>query len=483
MTPAMAEVLGPLPPLPYDDDFVNAQAKTLEKVLGEIKAPVRVIGHVRLPSHTLLVVQPGHTGRLGNRRQVTPEDVKAALSQVGVALEAEVIDVIVSVEGAPGAFGVLVRNAKHRPLVLRSLLMQPGFQQAAPRTSLVFGLDLIQSVVVDDLVALAHLLVLGGSAARVHFLHTSLATLMLFNTPAELRLTLASKEPQHFRAFASALHLTGPILGSAEDARKMLEEIDAELEQRKGLFEQKRATDLDAYNSQADNSDETPLPRRVVLLDCLLDGVSGEPLARLVKQGPRVGVHLIGVTENADLLPADVRDSFGAQLVLRGAAAELKGLPLQGLPMRFVDALYLKGEDATPLELCIAPAEEVAAIVAYWVRAGQQREAQRSAPPAEAAASPGPPPTRSETFIAMEVGEAQPPPLMEAAQTMETILPRARALAAYLGWLSAGPLREVLGLTEKQAASVMDQLRAEGLLEPKVAPTLRYRRLDTPPGE
>ncbi len=487
MTPAMAEVLNPLPPLPYDDNYVNNQARTLEKLLSDAGAPARVIGHVRLPSHTLLVVQPGHTGRLANRRQVTVDDVKAALPRLGPALEADTIDVMAEVEGAPGAFGVLVRSANHRPLVLRSLLMQPGFQQAQSRSCVVFGLDLKQSVVVEDLFALPHLLVLGASAARVHFLHTTLVTLMLFNTPAELQMALVSKEPQQFRAFTGSPHFLGRPLGGLEETRLAVQRMVEEIALREQLFSQHNAADLDAFNVQAETNRESLLPRMILALDTAIDGdKAAASLAQLAQRGPRVGVHLIVVSESSEALPAEVREAFGARLALRGATADLKGLPLQGMPMRFIDALLLKAErDATPLELCIVPPEEVAAVVGYWTRAARQRETERagvSTPAVEGSAVAGPLP-EPDLFIPLEVGEEPPPPFIGAAQTMEVILPRARALAAYLGWLSAGPLRDVLGLSEQQAVNVMDQLRAEGLLEPKMAPTLRYQRLSAPPGE
>lgn len=488
LTPAMAEMLNPLPPLPYDDSFVNAQAKALEETIAAGGLRLRVIGHARLPSHTLFAVQARMTGRLGNRRQASVEDVKAMLPQIAQRLEAEAIDVMAPLEGAPGAMGVLVRNARHRPLTLRTLLMQPSFQQFDQSLCLVLGLDLKQAVVVRSLLDVAHLLVLGTASSRLHFLHSVLVTLMLFNTPSELQLMLVGKEAHVFGPFSDSPHLVEHPLSGLEGARQAMERLAGEMDQRLARFEEKGVADLAAYNAwAATSSAETALPRVLLILDSVLCGDQASLLTRLVQGGPRAGLHLIVVCESTAALPPETVELFRARLVLRGAAADLKGLPLQGVPMRFADALLLEGQRAlTPLEQCVVAADEIAAVVGYWTRSANQRAGVPEPAPTFEEAMPvapdGDPFAEPDIFIPLEVGAEPPPPLAGTAQNMEMVLRRARALAAYLGWLSVGPLRDILDLSESQARSVMDQLKAEGLLEPKMAPTLRYQRLGEPPG-
>jgi S-DNA-T family DNA segregation ATPase FtsK/SpoIIIE len=489
LTPAMADVLNPLPALPYDEAFVGEQTTKLVRVLSEAEAPVRVIGRVALPSHTLFAVQPGMTGRRGSRRQVTMGDVRAALPKVARALEADAVGVLEVLHGVEDAFGLLVRNAKHRPLVLRSLLMQPGFQESASSTCLAFGLDLEQSVVVRDLVGLPHLLILGTSAAKTHFLHAALVTLMLFSTPAELQIVLVGSDGQAFRPYVSSPHLMGRPLNGLREGQLALQHLAGQVSRREQLFDQKGTADLSAYNAQVRAGGEKPLPRMLLVLDAVSDKAWADnqdawatPLAQLLERGPRAGLHLMMVSDSSKALPAGMAEAFGARLVVRSVAAEIEGLPLEGVPIRFVDTFLVEGDgEVTPVEQCAVLDEEIASVVGYWKHAAEQQTAEEEGAVQPAPAGEAEPPAATETYIAMEVGAEPPPPLSEAAQAIDVVMPRARALAAYLGWLSAGPLREVLGLTEQQAQSVMDQLRAEGLLEPKMALTLRYQRLSEPP--
>jgi hypothetical protein len=79
-----------------------------------------------------------------------------------------------------------------------------------------------------------------------------------------------------------------------------------------------------------------------------------------------------------------------------------------------------------------------------------------------------------------------PPPTHEAlVRATELLAPwqsshtRARALAAYLGWLSIGPLRDVLELSEAEAHRVILDLQAGGLLEAGDGPIWRFTRLNS----
>ncbi len=475
LTPAMAELLLPLPPLPYDEVFVAAQAKSIERVLREAEAPVRVVGRSALPSHTLFIVQPSEVGRLRNRRLVGFGDVKAAVPQLSKALEAEV-DVLAEMVRPPGAMGVLVRNDRHRPLALRSLFMQPAFQESDAITSLVLGLDLQQAVVVRSLPMLSHLLILGVSAAKTHYLHSILTTLLLFNTPADLQLALLGDDPATFRPYLGVPHLLGRPLVGADEGRVAVQRMAKEVARRADLLTKQGAADLDAYNAQAGSK---PLPRILLVIDALSgpgwgDGVDAwaPALARLLEQGARLGLHALVVSQTSAALPAGMLSFFGAQLVLPAAKGELARLSLKGVPLRFVDALLVEGEAVTPLEQCTVQPDELKALVTYWQRAAQQQAAtveQRTVGATGSLSGSG------EAYDA----DARPP--SETEQVQERVLPRARALAAYLGWLSVGPLCDVLGLDGRQAQLVMNQLRDEGLLEPKVAPTLRYQRLSAPP--
>jgi hypothetical protein len=57
----------------------------------------------------------------------------------------------------------------------------------------------------------------------------------------------------------------------------------------------------------------------------------------------------------------------------------------------------------------------------------------------------------------------------------------ARSLSAYLGWLSAGPLQEVLNMNPAEAKETLNILLALGVLEDGEGPVWRFCRLAEAP--
>lgn len=495
LTPAIAEVLAPLPPRPYDEATITQQARTIERVTGEAEVPVKVMGRGALPSHTLFVLQPGEVGRLRNRRAVTVDEVRDVLPQLAEALESEV-GILLHLDRAPDSFGLLVRSPEHRPLVLRSLLIQPGFQESEPPTTLVMGLDIQQAVVVRDLVALGNLLVLGTGTPKVHYIHSLLVTLLLFNTPAELQIALVGSGAAIFQPYSEIPHLVGRPLFGAETGRMAIQRMAKEVNRREALFDAQEVDTLAAFNAKMRASGETPLPRTLLLID----GVSDPDWAAIqqawlpalghyLDRGARVGMHALITSQASAALPPNMVDLFGARLVLRSASGELAGLDVPDVPLKFVDLLLVEDGSVMPVEQCRVPPEDIESVQAYWMQAAQKQAATAEQRAADSVQAPAPGAGRSGTGPLGEPAEGLVTDVsgdvMRSASSREVledvILPRARALAAYLGWLSAGPLCDILGVDTRQAELIMQKLREEGLLEPRVAPTLRFQRLSEPP--
>jgi hypothetical protein len=72
-------------------------------------------------------------------------------------------------------------------------------------------------------------------------------------------------------------------------------------------------------------------------------------------------------------------------------------------------------------------------------------------------------------------GTAPLPPAVNLAQQQAT------ALTAYLGWISAAPLRDVLLLSEAEALEIIDVLKRAGVIEQTEGPIFRFVRLADPP--
>ncbi|MFQ3674803.1 MAG: hypothetical protein SNJ83_14525, partial [Aggregatilineales bacterium] len=94
---------------------------------------------------------------------------------------------------------------------------------------------------------------------------------------------------------------------------------------------------------------------------------------------------------------------------------------------------------------------------------GRSPTPNTSSPPSTPAASPSPQPAPA---------VHNPPQSSSSLQLM----PNAVALAAYLGWLSAGVLEDVFMIDSEYAAQLLEQLKRDGILEDSPYPTPRFLR-------
>ncbi len=165
--------------------------------------------------------------------------------------------------------------------------------------------------------------------------------------------------------------------------------------------------------------------------------------------------------------------------------------------LRFIDAFLVSNEGAhgedqiTPIELCTVSKEDIQRLVAYWRQVSIQRS-QESVPQertgftgmlrevteerqesAQIPASPAAP-----RAVASTLARATS---TLSGNTDERTLNQAQALAAYLGWMGLGPLRDVLGLSAAEARTVLETLQQHGVIERGDMTTLRFIRLAANP--
>jgi hypothetical protein len=498
LTPSVAEVLDALPPLPYDEKFRREQAVTLQKTMHDLGIPGRVVRVGVFPPHTLYVILPGGTRRLGVGPTVSVQDIARRLPEFKEVLHAKSVGMVPALRRSPNHVGLLVRMAENHALRLRNVLLMPAYQSTESNTALAFGLDLNQQVVVHDLADLPHLLIMGAADAAGRTLRTVLLNLLLLNTPSELRIALMSPGDAPITDDLEILtrlpHVLGHRLRDEDESLKLLDGLVKECERRQRFFTQQGVKTLAEYNTRVEAQQDQPLPRIVIVLEHLLDQAWLDRVEdwfdlvrKLLANGPAMGIHLLLTAYTADhgALPGFVEDLLTHRLLV-GAMDDRHWPHETPLPVEFMDGYFLESGTPTPLIFGEISDAEVERTVAYWQRIVTQRinehqtqaESEPDAPAEESAQA-------SEPLADKPKLPIPPPPspsvLVRAADVLtsqDVRRSRAAALAAYLGWLGVGPLQDVLGFTEAQAHDLLNAMQADGLLEPGDGPIWRFARLD-----
>lgn len=483
LTPSIADILSQGAAPPGGDGTIREHLLSLQKRMGELESPIRIINVRPTPSYTLFIAKPEVVGRLGNRRTISHGEIKRSLGQIAEEQRGWKLGFMPQIQDNPDTVGILLRTDEHRPLSLRRLLVRSTFRDNPSTLTLALGNTLEQRLVLFDLASTGNLLIVGAEGGKSHLIHSALLTLMSLNTPSELRLAIIGTSSMTFKSMTSTPHALGRVLDSPGDGVRLITGLIREIQRRMNAFQDANAQNIAQYNEMMREQGKSITPRIVIILDSMTDEAWQEardewntPLAEIIKNRGKAGVHLIITSNglNPPELPSAIAPEFPVKVLLRNVANDhVDRIPnFHTSLLRFIDALVLDEDvNLTPIEMCAITPEEIKNTVSYWQQAIHQRQREAENQPVSAT-----------TGVTGILQSQQPQPPAETAPTSQTqdkialpdILQQAQALAAYLGWLGVGPLQDILGMSPDEARRTLTALRSEGILENDDSLTPRF---------
>ncbi|MDX1995625.1 MAG: FtsK/SpoIIIE domain-containing protein [bacterium] len=504
LTPSIADILDQGAAPPGGDGSIREQTQLLQQKLAELDTPARILNVRNTPSYTLFIARPETVGRLGNRRQVTPNEIKRSIGQIAEENKTWRLGFLPQIQEQADTIGILLRTEEHQALSLRRMLVRGNYRDHPSTLAIAIGNTLEQRLIVQDLAEVGSLMVIGAEGAKSHFIRATLLTLTALNTPGELRFAIIGDNADAYKTFAAAPHALGRLLTAPDDARRLLDGLMKELQRRQQWFADERANDLTAYNAAMKRQNKPSVPRILLLIDSLSNPDWQEArdtwiptVTELVRSGSTYGLHLV-LTANqmqAPDVPGALAPLISLYVVLRSAATSYVERLKNFHPSltRFVDAFVVdsSGDDITPVELCSVSEQEVQNTVSYWKEAATKRKQESQmaqvsgrtgltgmleAPavlfnPAPSPATP-PVPERPTTDALNRAAQA----LSRSEPRAEVTLQQAQALATYLGWIGIGPLQDILGMSAEEAKKTLLVLRTMGIVESNNSPTPRFLR-------
>lgn len=513
LTPSIADILEQGAAPPGGDGSIREHMLTIQRELADMETPAKIINVRSMPSYTLYVARPETIGRLGSRRTITTTEIRRSLARVAETHSDWLIGFIPKLREDETTVGILLRTNAHRPLSLRRLLVRNTFRAAKSHNAFTLGITLEQDLIVRDLNSAPHLLIVGSDNAKTHFLRSLLLTLVLLNTPSEIRLILAGKDTENFKPMVAIPHSLGRLVTQQDALKRILDGLQKEITRRQDVFKELKLETLDDYNAYAREHNTPTLPRLLVIVDPITDPEFNDTQSSIIKNIISMmptcapfGVHFMVTTNDLNALPK-LSEQFKTQIVMRASAKSLVDQVPDFHPslMRFVDGFVIEKETSkatiNAVELCSTSNGELINAVAYWQQVRQKRTNENPAetkisgrtgvtdllPVVEIAppASKDAPPTAKDqpllrhTAILLDrdapnVVSATRAAVSETGETMPTLFAQAKALAAYLGWLSVGALHDIFYLEEPEANALIAYLQREGILEDTDDPTPRF---------
>ncbi|GAA8499536.1 DNA translocase FtsK [Helicobacter pylori] len=356
--------------------------------------------------------------------------------------------------------GIEIPNSQSQIIYLREILESELFQKSSSPLTLALGKDIVGNPFITDLKKLPHLLIAGttGSGKSVG-VNAMILSLLYKNPPDQLKLVMIDPKMVEFSIYADIPHLLTPIITDPKKAIGALQSVAKEMERRYSLMSEYKVKTIDSYNEQAENNGVEAFPYLIVVIDELADlmmtgGKEAEfPIARIAQMGRASGLHLIVATQrpSVDVVTGLIKTNLPSRVSFRvGTKIDSKVI----LDTDGAQSLLGRGDMLfTPpgtnglvrLHAPFATEDEIKKIVNF-IKAQKEVEYDKD-------------------FLL----EESRMPLDTPNYQGDDILERAKAVILEKKITSTSFLQRQLKIGYNQAATITDELEAQGFLSPRNA--------------
>ncbi len=356
--------------------------------------------------------------------------------------------------------GIEIPNSQSQIIYLREILESELFQKSSSPLTIALGKDIVGNPFITDLKKLPHLLIAGttGSGKSVG-VNAMILSLLYKNPPDQLKLVMIDPKMVEFSIYADIPHLLTPIITDPKKAIGALQSVAKEMERRYSLMSEYKVKTIDSYNEQALNNGVEAFPYLIVVIDELADlmmtgGKEAEvPIARIAQMGRASGLHLIVATQrpSVDVVTGLIKTNLPSRVSFRvGTKIDSKVI----LDTDGAQSLLGRGDMLfTPpgtnglvrLHAPFATEDEIKKIVDF-IKAQKEVEYDKD-------------------FLL----EESRMPLDTPNYQGDDILERAKAVILEKKITSTSFLQRQLKIGYNQAATITDELEAQGFLSPRNA--------------
>ncbi len=349
--------------------------ETLEGTLEQFGIDASVVEVANGPTVTRYEIQLGPGIRVAR--------ITALADNIAMDLAASHVRVEAPIPGK-AAIGVEVPNAYPTVVTLRELCETSDFRNHPSRLCVALGKDVSGAPKYADLTKMPHLLIGGATnSGKSIGLATLITSLLMRNTPKDVRLVMIDPKRVELTLFDHIPHLMCPVIKDVKEAAGVLRAVWREMDRRYELFSNEGVRNIDGWNGKATFQDR--MPYIVVIIDELADlmiqcGAEVETtIVRLAQLARAVGIHLVIATQrpSVDVITGIIKANIPSRIAF-SVASQIDSRTI--LDSKGAENLIGKGDmlfqpiDAIkPVRVqgCYVSEKEIDAVCKFW-RAQQQ---------------------------------------------------------------------------------------------------------------
>lgn len=346
------------------------QIETLQGTLEQFGIEGRVVEVAAGPTITRYEVSLGPGVKVSR--------ITALADNIAMDMAANQVRVEAPIPGK-AAIGVEVPNVTPSMVTLRELCDDPLFRNHPSRLLVALGKDVSGVSKYADLTKMPHLLIGGATnSGKSIGLATLITSLLMRNTPKDVRLVMIDPKRVELTLFDRIPHLMCPVIKDVKEAAGVLRAVWREMDRRYDLFSENGCRNIDGWNAQASFQDR--MPYIVVVIDELADlmlqcGAEVETvIVRLAQLARAVGIHMVIATQrpSVDVITGLIKANIPSRIAF-SVASYIDSRTI--LDMKGAEALIGKGDmlykpiDAMkPMRVqgCYVSEKEIGAICRHW---------------------------------------------------------------------------------------------------------------------
>ena len=323
--PSVEAVLDPATPVTIQSHLDKDRARLIEETLASFSAPAHVVEVHRGPSVTQFGVEPDFIETRTGRVRVRVAKIVSLSDDLALALAAPSIRIQAPVPGR-SYVGIEVPNTEIAVVGLREVIESDAYRKVKSSLKLALGKDVAGKPICADLTSMPHLLIAGTTnSGKSVCVNSILSSLLLTNSPSDLRLVLVDPKRVELTGYNHIPHLLAPVVVDAEKVIGALQWVIREMDARYHKFSSAGVRNIIEFNRR---SPDEHLPYLVVVIDELADLMMMAPdetercITRLAQLARATGIHLIIATQrpSVDVLTGLIKANLPARIAFMVAS-------------------------------------------------------------------------------------------------------------------------------------------------------------------
>ena len=301
-----------------DSQMLQQMAEKIENVFAQLDLTVDVIKAFSGPTITCFEIQPC---RGVKNRHIFPrvEELKQLLNTPTLRIVEHILD--------ENRLLLELPNIQRQTVGLHEIIASPAFEKSPSLLTLALGKDITGSAVVGDLAKMPNILIAGmKQSGKTVCLHGLILSILYRATPDDVRFIMLDSPRQSLIAYHTLPHLLCPISHEVNENVAAIQWCLVEMERRLRLLEHFGVKSLAEFNHKIDDAklqnrnllnpfsrnpdrpdflENCPVIIIVISelenLDLVKHTKLEQNLTRLVKNGHKVGFHLILSTQSPNV--------------------------------------------------------------------------------------------------------------------------------------------------------------------------------------